>query len=241
MMIIVCLISVFCLTTATKGEAQGNIDLEIWIYEAESAFEKVDNYTAIFHKQERVNGKLNEEGTIFIKFKKPFKIYFKWMNEPPDNREALYVYGENGNRIRFHQDCKIGKVKLNLDPTGPLAMKGNRHPITHLGFEYILENIKKDLSRAISAGEYRLHDHGEEVIYGRRTKVIEAIFPDNQSEGYYCHTIVLNLDIENKLPIRVRVFDWDDKLVEMYGYEDLKLNPGLTDSDFDPKNLAYKF
>jgi hypothetical protein len=30
-------------------------------------------------------------------------------------------------------------------------------------------------------------------------------------------------------------------LVEDYGYEDLKLNAGLTDLDFDPQNPEYRF
>jgi Protein of unknown function (DUF1571) len=30
-------------------------------------------------------------------------------------------------------------------------------------------------------------------------------------------------------------------LVELYGYEDLRLNAGLTEKDFDPANAAYGF
>jgi outer membrane lipoprotein-sorting protein len=43
------------------------------------------------------------------------------------------------------------------------------------------------------------------------------------------------------LPIYVEIFDWQNELVERYGYRDLRLNPGLTDADFDPKNPAYGF
>jgi outer membrane lipoprotein-sorting protein len=120
-------------------------------------------------------------------------------------------------------------------------MKGNRHPITHSGLEYLVKNIKKDLRKGNHGGEIKIHEYGEEVVYGRKTRVAEVIFPDDESKGYYCYRIVMNLDVENKLPIRVQVFDWGNMLVEKYGYENLKLNPGLTDGDFDPNNPLYKF
>jgi hypothetical protein len=36
-------------------------------------------------------------------------------------------------------------------------------------------------------------------------------------------------------------FDWEDRLIEGYGYEDLTLDAGLTDADFDPRNPKYEF
>lgn len=238
---IISLALLFITATVTETWSQEKIDLEKWITEAESILERADNYTAIFHKQERINRKLNEEETIFIKFKKPFKIYMKWIKDPFNGREALYVTGWNENRIKFHEGGILGVVNLNLDPTGSLGMKGNRHPITHSGIEYLVKNIKKDLCKGIKAGEFKLKEHGEEIIYGRKTKHVEGIFPKDKSKGYYCYRIIMNLDIENKVPIKVKVFDWDDKLIECYGYEDLKLNAGLTFNDFDPKNPEYRF
>ena len=44
-----------------------------------------------------------------------------------------------------------------------------------------------------------------------------------------------------KVPVKIQIFDWDDKLAEFYGYENLKFNAGLTDADFDPENPEYKF
>jgi hypothetical protein len=43
------------------------------------------------------------------------------------------------------------------------------------------------------------------------------------------------------MPIKTQIFDWEDKLVECYGYEKLKVNPGLTNPDFDPKSPEYHF
>jgi len=37
------------------------------------------------------------------------------------------------------------------------------------------------------------------------------------------------------------MYDWNDQLFESYEYENLKLDAGLTDADFDPANAAYHF
>jgi outer membrane lipoprotein-sorting protein len=49
------------------------------------------------------------------------------------------------------------------------------------------------------------------------------------------------VDREYQLPVYAEIFDWYGQLIERYGYLDVRLNPGLTDADFDPKNPAYGF
>ncbi len=225
----------------SEVRAQEKFDFLKWMNEAESLLGRVDSYNATFHKQERVHGKLYEEETILFKFRKPFKVYMKWIGKPSNGREVIYADGWNGNKIRFHEGGMMGMVNLNLEPTGSLAMRGNRHPITHSGLEYLVKNIKRDLLRGNLAGEIQILERGEEVVYGRKTRVVETIFPEDQLKGYYCYRIVLNLDVENKLPIRVQVSNWKSELVEKYGYENLNINSGLTEADFDPENPAYKF
>jgi hypothetical protein len=57
----------------------------------------------------------------------------------------------------------------------------------------------------------------------------------------------LFIDRELNLPIRLEAYEWparaggDPLLVEEYEYQDLDLNPGLTDTDFDIDNPAYGF
>ncbi|MFA4920196.1 MAG: DUF1571 domain-containing protein [Thermodesulfovibrionales bacterium] len=52
---------------------------------------------------------------------------------------------------------------------------------------------------------------------------------------------MMNFDVETKLPIRVHIYDWNDTLIESYGYEATTLDAGLTEADFDPNNPAYRF
>src|SRR5450830_1845585 len=115
------------------GSAQGQTDPEKWLKEAEDAYGKVTNYTAIFHKQQRVDGKLLEEETILIKFRRPFSLYMKWIAAPYKGSELLYVEGWNNNRAKVHRSGLLGLFSWNLDPRHPRLMAGNLRPFTDTG------------------------------------------------------------------------------------------------------------
>lgn len=226
---------------AAVVKAQVRSDPEGWIREAEQACKHVDNYIAIFHKQERVEGKLLEEETILLKFKKPFKLYMKWIQPPHAGRELIYVEGRNNNRVMTHEGGILGMVTVNIDPKGSLAMRGNRHPVTDAGIDHLLNAMAENFRRGSREGVLRIVALGEERVYSRRTERFEAAFLEGKVKDYYARRIIINLDVENKLPIKIEIYDEEDRLVEKYGYEDLELNPGLTDRDFDPKNPEYHF
>jgi hypothetical protein len=58
---------------------------------------------------------------------------------------------------------------------------------------------------------------------------------------HYAGRVVLDVDEELRLPIRAMIYDHDGNLYERYEHRDLRINVGLTDADFDPKNPAYDF
>jgi len=224
----------------SNARAQDRTDLEKRLQETEEALAKVDNYTASFHRIERVNGKLVPEHITFLKFKRPFKVYMRWIN-PLKGQESLYVEGANNNKVRAHGTGLTKFITVNLDPTGGLAMENSRHPITEAGLENLVKKIGSNLQRGLRAGELTSKDHGEQTVYGRKTRELEGVLPKDPSKGYYCYRCIVNLDVETKMPVRTQIFDWEDQLIECYGYEHLSLNPGLSDKDFDPKNPGYHF
>lgn len=217
------------------------IELEEWIHSAEAALAGVDSYTAVYHKQERIEGELLKKETIFIKFKKPFKVYMKWIQNPYKGRECLYVAGSNDNRIKAHEGGILRIFKLNLNPRGSRAMKHNRHSITEFGLENVVRIFTREVRRGIEFGELEVKKHCEERVYERTAQKFEAFFPKERGKGYYCQRALIYMDIEKKVPIKIHIYDWEDQIIENYGYEDLRLDAGLTDADFDPKNPEYKF
>lgn len=58
---------------------------------------------------------------------------------------------------------------------------------------------------------------------------------------FYSGRMVLWIDDELHLPLQIDLYDHEGNLYEHYEHHDLKINVGLTDSDFDPANPAYRF
>ncbi len=58
---------------------------------------------------------------------------------------------------------------------------------------------------------------------------------------FYAGRMVIWIDEHLHLPIQIDLYDHEGRLYEHYEHHDLKINVGLKDIDFDPKNPAYHF
>jgi hypothetical protein len=137
-----------------------------------------------------------------------------------------------GGRGRLRQSHKLHR-RLSQTATG------NLRPVTSTGIGYLLDTVAINIRKAIKAGELTFSERGEETVYGRNTRVLEAVFPKERTNDYDGRRFVVNQDVESKILVRIRVHDRDDQLVEEYGYGNLELNAPLTDADFAPKNPTY--
>lgn len=207
-----------------------------WLTEAEAALAGVDSYTALFHKRERIDGVLLPDEVVRLLFKRPFKVRLRWTSGPLEGRDVIYAEGWNGNRVKVHEKGFLGILPLNLDPRGSLAMKNNRHSITESGLGQLVERIAQNLRRGRAAGELEISERGLETLYGQKVKVMVGVLPKDPAKKYYCHRAILFVDIARRVPIRVQIHDTDDVLVEDYGFEELKLEAGLTDRDLGIAN-----
>lgn len=212
------------------------------VYAMEKAYANVRDYTATFYKQERVKGELLPVETMLLKFRKPFSVYLRWTTGDFAGREVLYVRGWNDDKIRAHQGS-FPDITVNLRPDANLAMRGNRHPITDLGFgsaiDFIVRGARLAERRPQDGVVYV--DHGESMVYGVRAHCIEAVAPVKKFSPYYAHRAKICIDQKTKMPARITIWDDEDNLVEDYGFENVRLNSGLTDADFDPANSGYNF
>jgi hypothetical protein len=223
---------------AAAGDAAS---LGAWIEEAEAAYGRVDSYTAIVRKQQRVSGKLLPQETIFLKFRKPFSLYMKWIRAPYKGSELLYVAGWNGNRIRAHRGGLLRFITRDLDPRDPALMAGNLRPVTDMGIGQLVNAVANNARKGIAAGNIGFSRRGLESVYGRKTQVLEIVLPAGMAGDYAGHRFVINQDVQSSILIRIRVHDRDGRLTENYGYENLDLDARLTGADFDPANPAYRF
>jgi len=180
--------------------------------------ERIRDYTAVFHKQEIVKDKLLPQENIFLKFRKPFSVYMRWLEGPYEGQEVLYVRDKYKGKLIGHKGGFFGFVTLSLDPRGRRAMKGNRYPITEAGLAKVITRVLKDVKKGEAEGVLQLSHRGFSAL-----------------------KINLWIDLENGLPIKAEFFDWGLKKVGSYGYKDLMLNVGLTETDFDRNNRTYRF
>lgn len=216
---------------------------------AQAKLEGIEAYTATFHKQERINGKLGAMQTLSMKARnKPFSIYLKFV-QPQKGKEVVFAKGRHEDKVIAHAGGWSRRLipRLAVAPTDKLALVDSRHPITDAG----LLNLTRKLVR------YRKMDltDPESIVIldrfaddsGRRWYRSIHEHPHRTPERPFARVIVL-YDPETKLPVSIANFDWpapghqgDLDLAEHYKYDDLKLDVPLTDLDFDPANPEYEF
>lgn len=208
---------------------------------------KIDSYTAQLTKKEIV-GKLAVTHKMDVKIRhEPFSVYLCYV-DPSKGREVLFIEGQNNGNLLAHDvgmKAIFGSVSLN--PTGQMAMEGNRYPITKIGLVRSVEEVvaqwKKELKYGGTQVKYYPNAKLDKKIACR---VIESTHP-KPFKQFKFKTTRLWFDAKTNLPIRIEQFGFPknpkDKapLVEQYTYRNLKANLKLTDRDFDKKNPKYNF
>lgn len=207
--------------------------------QVEESYARVRDYTAVFQLKERVDDKVKPEETILVKFQKPFKVYMSWPAE--SGKQALYVDGQNDNKVLAHCPGLLGLWSWSFKPTDPVLMKNNRHPLTDIGFGHIIQIMSHDIPAALAHGEMDIIRIGDETFAGRDTTIVEARFTPHDGRKYYTSRMVCHIDKEQLLPIGIACYDDKDALEEQYSYKDVKVNVGLTENDFSRDNKAYRF
>ncbi len=218
------------------------------VADCKAKFQKVEDYTCTFFKRERVDGKVYEPHVMIMKARtKPESLYFKFI-QPNAGREAIYVKGHYNNKIVAH-DVGIGRIvagTMHLDPKGDMAMEENRHPVSEAGIGSLIDNVEKHWKLELKPGESQAIFHPNIMVGDRPCVMVESIHA-KQDPRYMFHKVKFFVDRELGLPIRFEAFDWPKKpgvapeLVEEYTYMNLKVNVGLKDRDFDPKNSQYAY
>lgn len=219
---------------------------------------EVKDYTALMAKRELVNGVVGTPSYMAVKIrcprvaadgsKIPFSIYMKFLRPKQSaGREVIWVDGQNEGKLVVHE-CGglIGMRRIYLDPTGWLAMKGQRYPIYDAGLENLVVKLIEKAERDRAAGPCVVNYKEGATINKRSCSVIELIHNERRAP-YEFHKAKVFIDDELNLPVRFAAYDWPTspnekpRLLEEYTYYNIKLNVGLTDMDFSPENPAYKF
>lgn len=205
--------------------------------------EEIDNnirdYSCTLVKQERVDGELGEKQHIFMKvMHQPFSVYMSFL-QPYAGREVLYVAGQNNGQLTvLEAGFKRMLGKVNLDPVGTLAMRGQKHPITSVGMRNLTDKLTKIWEAEAKFAECEVTTNPSTKVAGRSATMVQIVHPIARQDFHF-HAARLFFDNELKIPIHFDAYLWpaqeggDPPLEESYTYTNLKINNGFTAGDFD--------
>ncbi|MEL6108748.1 MAG: DUF1571 domain-containing protein [Planctomycetota bacterium] len=221
---------------------------------------RLHDYTARFIQQEQdSSGKLGEV------FEYQIKIQTRMRNESLDAPKRIYMNfvrpeANAGREVIWGKDLYKGKMAVHeaslpfslttvwLDPTGMLAMAGQKYPIYEMGLVRLVEQLIERGERDRDNPETKVTVTRDHEFDGRLCELIQVVHarPSDEEDDFALAEIVY--DPEQLLILSYRSFDWVDgklsetpPLIESYQYLDLKTNVGLSDEDFDVKNEEYSF
>ncbi len=221
-----------------------------WAHRGLTTLRQIDDYSAVLVKRERVEGVLGEEQYLFVKIRhRPLSVYMYFLK--PDNlkgREVIFVDGQNDGKLVAHETGIRKNLfgTVQLDPTGNLAMRGQRYPITEIGILNLVTRLIEIGNRDMKYGECEVNFYKGAKVNDRVCTCIQVTHPVPRS-NFLFHVARIFVDDELNLPIRYEAYDWPKKpggapqLIEQYTYTNLKLNNGYTDADFDHNNPNYGY
>ncbi|MCZ6872501.1 MAG: DUF1571 domain-containing protein [bacterium] len=211
--------------------AGSTVDPTIIMQRLINAYDGIHDYTTLFLKRERIAGVMRPIEKIEMRFQQPFKIYMAW--QKPDNGRVLtFIKGKNNNKILVNPGGILRFMQISLAPTNVLAMRNEHHSILQVGLHNTIMLLKQQYERGMQRNEIDLYFRGYGEIDGRPTYHLEFICRADNQDGYYAYRGEIWVDQEHYLPIKLYIYDWDNKLYEHYEYHRLRLNPGLDPEAF---------
>lgn len=218
-------------------------------YASRETLKDIHDYTATLVKRERIGGKLQDPESMFIKVRQqPFSVYLYFLSpESKKGQEVIYVEGQNNGNMLAHG---VGVKKLvgtvSLAPTSPMAMAGQRYPITEIGISNLTKRLIEVAEHDKQYGECDVKFFKGAKINGRSCVCIQVTHPVPR-KNFLFNIARVFVDDQMNIPVRYEAYEWPEnpdgqpQLLEEYTYLNVKLNVGLTDKDFDPKNPDYSF
>lgn len=218
----------------------------------------VRDYDCQLVKRERVNGELGSYQYLYVKVRHeqksdgkvvvPLSVYLRFLKpERMEGREVLYVANANqGDLIARRGGRRSPNVTIQLPPDSPMAMDGNRYPITEIGFENLTRRLIEVLEQEQKHNDGVIEIFPNAKIDGRKCTHFRLTHPQRRADLTY-YMAEVSVDNELKVPVYFRSFDWPaeeggkPRLLEEYFYKQVRINIGLTDQDFDRDNPEYHF
>jgi hypothetical protein len=219
----------------------------------------VQDYTCRIVKRERIDGVLQSQQFLRAKVRpatsaagaqdQPFAVVLDFLApQKVAGRRVLFVEGAFEGKMLVRQ--REGGITYRITPDGGLAARESAMPITSIGFHNMLRDAIQQMEDDIAAdptGENtRVEQFPNAKIDGRPCRAIRITHPRRQPNLDF-HVAHVFLDSQWRLPVHLDFYDWpataggQPVLLGEYTYQEVKVNVGLTDADFDPAALELHY
>jgi hypothetical protein len=210
----------------------------------------VKGYHCTFLKQERLSGKLQPSEVIAATFRQePYGVFFKWKEGTRLAQSALYLEGENQEKIKgqlkgfmlVHPAGLAGKLApvVRKDPNGEEAKQQSRYSLTDFGLEKGTLRTWNSWKKAKETGNLHVEYQGivklKEANDRPCFKLRRFDYQSPEEDGIT--ELVIYVDTETWLQIGSELKGHEDKWVARYYFKDLQLNPEIPDDVFKSEAL----
>jgi hypothetical protein len=213
---------------------------------ADELLDRTQTIQAVFHKRERLGGRLEEQNVMLLKVRRePMAVYMRWQT-PDTGREAIWQANANDGQILVHPGGWKRKFvpMVKVDPLGARAAEGGRRPINHSGpwnFNHrLVAMVQKQRS------DERIHVTADEAaLYSEPCRRYTFVRASGGEADF--HKAVIYIEKDRLLPIGLEMYsapaDDSSELVleESYAYQKLELDPPISEVDFSTTNPKYLY
>ena len=231
--------------------------LEIARESLENVRANIEDYTAVFIKRCRVDGVLPRLQYASLKIRNrrldgdqtvtPLSVYLDFLKPASvKGREVIWVEDANEGNMIVHQGGFASFLTTHVHPEGMIAMRGQRYSIKEIGIENLLEKIIATGQRDRNYDECEVKIHSDKKFGQSSCTMVEITHPVRR-DHFRFHRARVYFDNALNAPIRYQAWLWPSTpggkpvLDEEYNYFNLKVNVGLSATDFDPANPEYRF
>ena len=208
---------------------------------------KLQGYQLEFKKQERIDGKLQQEEVVIVRYREmPYSVYFFW-SQPAnrDVRSALYVEGENtgsDGKSRIKVYTSFG-IKLDKAPDGTEALRYSRYAMNTFGLRQTMQRVLDAWKSAKAENALHVEYLGQQVIQdlgGRKCYAFQRSAYARPEESDSSAGLIIYVDCETLFQVGSIVLGQggEKDRLGVYWFRNIKLNPTLPPEQFTPAALG---
>lgn len=224
-------------------------------YERLSA--EVHDYTCTFVKRERIDGKVKGYRQIETKVRQqrvtdeglvPFSVYMKYVSPSHvKDREVLFVEGANDGRMLVRQGGHVlPNLVHRLVPDSRFALLESNYMVSEFGMRNMVAGLINVMIQDLEHDECEVVLASGVDVKGNKCTHFRVTHPVERPHFRY-HIAEVYLDEQLLVPVYYAAYSWPEheggppQLLEKFAYQNVKLNIGLGDADFDRNNPEYGF